>query len=302
MTETPRSPGLASIVAEKLRERLLYFLCRYCAGLRGAWRLNLEQRVYSFRFACPGNLMTRTRFGCPIEVRKNDVASHGLHFNGCINHQLEAVAAAALRPGDLALDLGANIGGITLYLAQLVGPAGRVYSVEPMSGNLELLTRNVRRAGFASVVHIEHRAAGRESMRSKLYFDPETRNWGAISLHDHTGTGSEDIEIEPLDVLWARWGRPQFAFVKMDVEGFESDVIAGATELLAVAPPRVWVVEFNPDHFAHMAGGAVHLWEEFVSRGYRAFTKTGLPMTDPPSAHCDVVFRLPDERNVHGEP
>ena len=89
MTEIPRPIGFASIVAEKLRERLLYFLCRYCAGLRGAWRLNLPQRGDSSRFARPGNLMTRTRFGCPTKVR-NGVASHVLPFCGCINTQIEA--------------------------------------------------------------------------------------------------------------------------------------------------------------------------------------------------------------------
>ncbi len=275
-------------LAETIRERILYFLCRYCAEWRGAWRFRLAERVVAFRFASSGNFVTTTRFGFPIEVRKNDGIGHALHFYGCLNPQLESVIEAEVKPGDCALDLGANIGGITLLLAQLVGPKGRVFAVEPMSANAELLTSNVHRSGSSSIVTIEHRAAGRAPEHRKLFFDAATRNWGAISLHDQSGSGAEDIEIEPLDAMWNRWGRPQLALVKMDVEGFEMDVVAGAQELLAVAPPRVWVVEFNPDHGAQQAG----LWEAFTSRGYAAFSKENLPLREAPQTHCDVVFRL----------
>jgi len=283
------------MIAEKVCERLLFFLCRHCSEWRGIWRLKLPERVGAFRFARPGNFVTRTRYGCPIEVRRNDVVGHALHFYGCLNAPLEAIAAEVLQPGDVALDLGANIRGVALFLAKLVGPEGRVYAVEPMSANMELLARNVRRAGFEKILRTEHRAAGRDNLRQRLFFDADTSNWGAMSLHDHAGSGSEEIEIEPLDAMWARWGHPQIAFVKMDVEGFESDVLAGARKMMSLAPPRVWVVEFNPEYFAHMVGGAAHLWDEFVSRGYHPFTKTGKPVTEPPSTHCDVVFRLDDK-------
>jgi FkbM family methyltransferase len=298
MNSASPPPGFLAALAERCAERLLYLLCRHCSTWRGVWRLNLSRRVAEFRFAKSGTLITETRLGFPIEVRKNDIIGHSLHFFGRYNAPLENVASAALRPGDCALDLGANIGAVTLHLARLVGPAGRVFAIEPMSANAGLLTRNVGRAGFEKMVQIEVVAAGRASRRAELFFDPGTSNWGAISLRDHTGTASEEIQIEPLDDLWKRWGRPHFRFVKMDVEGFESDVLAGAGELLATAPPEVWVVEFNPEQLAHTDGGAAQLWDAFATRGYRAFTKDGTPLSAAPHDHCDVVFRLAASSNA----
>ena len=290
--------GFLAALAEKCAERLLYALCRHCSAWRGAWRLDLTRRVDEFRFLQPGTFVTGTRLGFPIEVRKNDVIGHNLHFFGRYNALLENVASAALRPGDCALDLGANIGAVTLHLARLVGPQGRVFAVEPISANAELLTRNVRRAGFDKVVQIEKLAAGRASGRAEVFFDASTSNWGAISLRDRTGTASEEIQVEPLDELWRRWGRPHFHFVKMDVEGFEPDVLAGAGELLATSPPETWVVEFNPAHLAHRDGGASQLWDAFVTRGYGAFAKDGTPLSAAPRNHCDVVFRLSASANT----
>ncbi len=292
MSTASQSRGFFSSLPEVLAERILYTLCRHCASWRGAWRLDLRRRVDEFRFADPGTLVTETQLGFPIEVRKNDIIGHNLHFFGRYNIPLENVAAGALRPGDSALDLGANIGAVTLHLARLVGPTGKVFSVEPLSANADLLESNVSRAGVGKIVRIERLAAGRVRERVQLFFDSRTSNWGAISLHDRAGSGSEEIEIEPLDEMWKRWGRPRFRFVKMDVEGFEVDVLAGADELLATAPPEVWVVEFNPEQLGHASGGAGQLWEAFMRRGYRAFKKDGTPLGAAPQDHCDVVFRL----------
>jgi FkbM family methyltransferase len=298
MNSASPPPAFLAALAERCAERLLYALCRHCSTWRGAWRLDLPRRVDEFRFSQPGTFVTETRFGFPIEVRKNDIIGHNLHFFGRYNAPLENVASAALRPGDCALDLGANIGAVALHLARLVGPTGRVFAIEPMSANAELLARNVRRAGLEKVVQIERVAAGRASERTALFFDPGTSNWGAISLRDRSGTASEEIQNEPLDELWKRWGRPHFRFVKMDVEGFEPDVLAGACELLATAPPEVWVVEFNPEQLAHTDGGAAQLWDAFIKRRYAAFTKDGTPLSAAPRNHCDVVFRLATSANA----
>jgi hypothetical protein len=54
-----------------------------------------------------------------------------------------ALFQALLHPGQVAFDVGAHIGWITLWLAQLVGPQGRVLAFEPGSNNLGYLRRNV---------------------------------------------------------------------------------------------------------------------------------------------------------------
>src|SRR4029077_20324881 len=89
MNDTSPSPGLLTALSEKISERLLYTLCRHCSEWRGAWHLDLRRRVDEFRFARDGTFVTETQFGFPIEVRKNDIIGHNLHFFGRYNKPLE---------------------------------------------------------------------------------------------------------------------------------------------------------------------------------------------------------------------
>lgn len=277
----------------QLRQICLYILCRYAVNWRGMWRLRLGERALAFRFAQGGTLITRTRWGVPIEVRKNDSIGHTVYFFGDYEKKLLAVIRRELRPGDVALDIGANIGVVSLFCATRVGPTGRVFAVEALRQNHELLERNVRRAGFSNRITTAHCALGAEEKTIVIRFDETTENWGNTSLLDQSGASQQEVRMQRLDQLWEKWGRPHIQLVKLDVEGFEAEVLKGAGRLLQESPPAFWIVEFNPDYLARETGGVATLWHTFVRRGYTPYhMKTQLRLDRPPDAHCDVLFRL----------
>lgn len=276
-----------------LHRWLLYVLCRRCVYWRGMWRLDLVQRVKDYRFPTGGTIVAQTKWGLPIEVRRQDFIGRTLYFFGDFERKLLSTAEREVRPGATVLDLGANIGTVTLFLGKLVGKTGRVFCVEPLAANFALLERNVDRTGFLDRVRAERCALGTEEKTITLHFDEQSDNWGEVSLLDQASQGTEEVPMRRLDTLWKEWDRPQFDFVKLDVEGYEYEVLQGATKMLREKPPKVWVVEFNVDYLNRAENGVQRLWDLFRQFGYEPFSmEKEEKLLEPPKAHCDILFRL----------
>lgn len=137
-----------------------------------------------------------------------------------------------VRPGDTAVDVGANIGYVTLLLAQTVGPGGNVHAFEPDPDNLLELERTVAQNRLPNVrVHpcAVGDAEGVASLASGINARLRTE-------------GTVPVRVRRLDdVLRGQ----RVDFLKIDVEGHEGAVLAGATRLLAEQRPRLFV-EVHP--------------------------------------------------------
>jgi FkbM family methyltransferase len=171
-----------------------------------------------------------------------------------------ALFQALLRPGQVAFDVGAHIGWITLWLAQLVGPQGRVLAFEPGSNNLGYLRRNV---APLPQVRLMEAAVGEAEGQATLFEESLTGQNNAIGAPYHRLAGNaaanvaapriteRSVAMVTLDAVAARQGlRPDL--VKIDVEGHEFAVLRGMPGLLAEAPP-VLLLEITRDHAAILA-------------------------------------------------
>jgi FkbM family methyltransferase len=151
--------------------------------------------------------------------------------------ELEAeVFARALRPGDLVIEVGANIGAHTIHLAKLVGPRGRVVAFEPQHVLFQLLCANIALNELFNV-RTYHAAVGRETATIRvppIDYMVEA-NFGGVSLN--TSGPGEEVPLWRLDSLALAAPR----LVKVDVEGMESDVLAGARETIAQFRPLLYV-------------------------------------------------------------
>jgi len=147
-----------------------------------------------------------------------------------------------LQPGDVAVDVGANIGLYTLLFSQLVGPEGRVHSFEPAPENVRRLRVNLLLNDAANVEVREAAVFSREGSVTLNLFDPHLGGWhslGRPELPDPFTPGSTiapgraiEVEAVTLDGYAAAVGLEQIALLKVDAEGAEPDVLAGATGLL----------------------------------------------------------------------
>ncbi len=141
-----------------------------------------------------------------------------------------------LRPGIVVLDIGANIGAHTLYFAGAVGQHGRVIAYEPQRVIHQMLCANL---ALNSVTNVQalHAGAGRErGMTGAPILDySKHNNFGRISLG--TDGASERVDIIPVDAL----GLERCHFMKIDVEGMEGEVVAGATSTIARLRPPLYI-------------------------------------------------------------
>ena len=149
---------------------------------------------------------------------------------------------ATLRPGDVFVDVGANVGFHSVLAAQLVGPAGQVVAIEPAPWTLELLRANVWRSG--ANVTIVPVAASDTPGTVRLEFDLGHRSGARFA----EGRGAE-VRAARLDDLL-----PDTAcsVLKIDVEGAEPLVLRGARGLLERSPGLLAVVEFRDE--PHLSG------------------------------------------------
>lgn len=149
-----------------------------------------------------------------------------------------------LRPGDTALDIGANLGYFTAVMAESVGAGGRVWAFEPVPPTYDRLRLSISLNRFDHVTPVPF-ALGDSDGTDQITFDP--RYTGSASFHaDSQQEQSEShlIHVRRLDDLVASGevGRP--GLIKIDVEGHELAVIRGAAETIAEAQPRI-IFEFS---------------------------------------------------------
>jgi FkbM family methyltransferase len=138
-------------------------------------------------------------------------------------------------PGGVALDVGANIGALTLSLAQIVGPAGTVIAFEPQRAVYQLLCTNLALNEVRNVSTI-HAAAGQRAGQTFVPISDYSKpgNFGGTELTDK---GGEPVPVMNIDSLQL----PACQFMKIDVEGQEQSVIAGAAATIARCRPALYV-------------------------------------------------------------
>jgi len=174
-----------------------------------------------------------------------------------------------LRPGQVVLDVGANIGYFTLLFAQQVGPRGHVYAVEPEPRNFELLRRNISLNGFANVTAIQ-RAAWHEPSTLMLYLNEDNRG-------DHRSYPSEEsrvgvsIPAAPIDDLLGQLPRP-VDVVKIDIQGAEYNAVRGMRNLLARNYDVQVLTEFWPGGLRRCGSDPERYLSFFRDLGFHFFT------------------------------
>lgn len=134
----------------------------------------------------------------------------------------------SIRPGDVVVDVGANIGYFTVLFAKLVGPSGRVYAFEPDPSNFEILERNLRLNGLDNVV-AEQKALSDKNEVLTLYMNDQLREDSRIVRPKNREVETVEVEAVVFDDYFA--GREKrIDLVKVDTQGAEGKIVSGMTE------------------------------------------------------------------------
>jgi FkbM family methyltransferase len=206
-----------------------------------------------------------------------------------------------VQPSSVVLDIGANIGVHTLLLADAVGPSGQVLAFEPTDFAIQKLRRNLDlNPDLATRVKSYHcflASNDGAEVPSSIYSSwPLT---DAEDLHQkHLGQAmpTEAALARSIDGVLAELGNPTVQLVKMDVDGFESEVLRGAATLLRDSRP-IFMMELSPYVLIERGSSVEELISFFIPNGYHFFhERTGERL---PSASEDLGRLVGDGESMN---
>lgn len=160
-----------------------------------------------------------------------------------------AYAEAAQRfcgPNPVILDIGANIGVTALAFSRI--PGAQVEAFEPASGTFGYLARNIKNNGVATV---RAHNIGVSDSACRLPIGSDSADSRHIMVQDSASGGHmEEADFETLDGLTERLGLTRVDYIKMDVEGHEDRVLAGAVNTLKTHRPALQLEIVKDSKFA----------------------------------------------------
>jgi FkbM family methyltransferase len=155
--------------------------------------------------------------------------------------------------GDHVVDIGASIGIYTKFLARLVGPAGRVWSFEPIHETYEFLLNNIARLGLKNVEVIHAAVSDREGVEKMVI---PTYRWGSDCFYDarlddpadgfpvKSSWKSEEVASTTLDASLGQAAK--ISFIKCDANYHELACLRGGLNILRKSKPAM-LIEVAPD-------------------------------------------------------
>jgi FkbM family methyltransferase len=212
-------------------------------ALRRAGRLVSGPRVGE------GPKVARLPWGLELEVLESDAIGYsilvGRVFDPCVTETLHRL----IDPGELVVDVGANVGYLTSLATVRAGRSGRVVAFEPHPAVFELLSRNVASwAGEVAPTELHQMALSDRSGKGTIVAGPlfeHNMGLAKITEGDADGQLAHEVELARLDEVLDRM---QIGVLKVDVEGHETEVLKGASGLLEDGLVRDIIFEDHGDY------------------------------------------------------
>ncbi len=250
----------------------------------------------------PGSIRKTRVGGINLQLDISDTVGHSNYF--AFEEPAQAVLYNFVRPGMKVLDIGANIGATTLNIAKKVGPTGKVFSFEPCPYNFDLATENILINNFSNISLI-NQGLGNEKTTAYLY-NVNTYNRGMQRLLKDTSQNNSyektKVAVDTLDNSMKKFCIPSPSLVKIDVEGFEYNVIIGGKETILAHKPNLFI-ELDDNNLREQNATAQKLVQLLTSFRYEIMNAaTGAMVnehTDFTNCHFDILCTpcLPEPSN-----
>ena len=207
----------------------------------------------------PFNKLADCRYGKMVFPINDFYIGRGFDLYGEFSEGEVALFRRLVRPGDVVVEVGANIGAHTVPLAQLAGPKGAVFAFEPQRLIFQLLCANIAINSLANVWAMQSALGIGEGTARVPDLDPTClQSFGSLSLPQQAE--GEEMPLVAID----EFPIPRCRLLKIDVEGMELDVIRGAQQLIARARPLLYVENDREEK-------AMPLASHIVGLGYRNY-------------------------------
>lgn len=186
----------------------------------------------------PAARLYETRDGQMLGLRGDQYVTRSLELYGELSPAERRLLEQLAQPGMTVVEVGANIGGFTLALARRCAP-GPLYAFEPQQRVFQILCANLALNDIGNVIALPEACGEAEGQATIPPLDyGGAFNFGGVSLRpDAEGIPGQRVRVRPLDGLQL----PACHLLKVDVEGFEPQVLRGARETIMRCRPVLYV-------------------------------------------------------------
>jgi FkbM family methyltransferase len=193
-----------------------------------------------------------------------------------------------LKKDDVFIDVGANIGLMSYYASKLIGEKGKVIAIEPTKKFYEDLTAGINQNNFKNIIPLKI-GLGKEKGSFPIYFN----NVCPSLIKTNENDPYELVEIDTLDEVLAVNNISKVKLIKIDVEGFELEVVKGGKQLFSSSNAPVVCIEYVRDQQMILEEGknALDLLKELNS--YRFF------QLEKSSDTVSKLIEIHDFKNLH---
>ena len=262
-------------------------------------------RVFYFGLAPRNPFVMRTRLYSLIAHPQKGTLTRAVIRRGHWEPEETEAFIACLTPGAFVMDVGANFGHYSMVASGIVGPDGRVVAFEPHGATFKLLAENCALQRHSNITPVRAGVAA-ENGEMTLTGDSVNPGGHSFAAENVYGTGAtESVPVHGLDSYLADHGEGRkLDLIKIDVQGFEGQVIRGAKATIERDRPTIFL-EVSPVpmqnagedyrdllNFFDQTGYAVHLIHETHGTLERvSYVEAEKRLSNPAIEYLDCVFK-----------
>jgi len=182
--------------------------------------------------------------------------------------ELLVVLEKNIKPGMTVMDLGANVGYVSLLMASLVGSKGKLYAIEPDPANFKLLLMNIELNKFKGRTVCCEIAMSDTIGEVNFYAGMRASNLGSLIKHGKTVQKPQKVKCDTMTNFFEKRGEfPEF--IKMDLEGGEVQVLAGMYNIMKTKEfPCKIIMELHPKFYPKVKGLEYWMKKYFSECGF----------------------------------
>ena len=230
----------------------------YQDGALGA-QTNLLERIEQYALASarrvaihcgPGEILVRTEVGYILCSPSDHAVLACLLDSGDLERGTRYLLQNFLKPNNVFIDIGANLGMHTLAAARAMHGQGRIIAFEPFEPTQRLLTKSIWMNGFSEMTEIHQSAVSNRSGHQSLFLGASSGHHSLFQLTAASSLASQPVNVPIVRLDDVVPNSTLVDLIKIDVEGAELNVLESAKSLIASNPSIALIVEFG---FAHLA-------------------------------------------------
>lgn len=198
--------------------------------------------------------------GLKLTIPTNDITLAPTILSGNFEEKELEIFENLCGKSQVVLDVGANIGLYTTVAARKVGLKGKVYAFEPIAENLKYLEENIRNNELQSRVEIIDKAVGEKAGVLKIFI-LKNQIGTHSAIHSDSNRESVHVPMCSIDSFIKANHIKKVDIIKVDVEGYDGNVLMGAFRTLKEFKPTLFI-EYSPQLLDKSGFGAKDFQEQ----------------------------------------